>query len=248
MQALLLAAGMGKRLGRNINKCMLVVHGCSLFEHTVEALKIAGITRIIVVTGYHAQELETFISNHALGMDVVFVRNTDYQTTNNIWSLYLAKDYFLQDDTLLLESDLIYDRTLLKKLVAQPEENVAVIAKWKDWMDGTTVTLKSESNRIDKFFSKAEFDNSLSEYLFKTVNIYKFSKDFIKNHYVPLLEKYILLHGKNDYYEIILGHLIAQGTALFGYLISNDWYEIDTELDLHNYLKENKYALSLFTS
>ena len=231
MQAIFLAAGMGKRLGKHINKCMLGVGDTTIFDNSVIALKKAGITRLIVVTGYHAEQLEMFITERTVGMDTIFVRNKDYASTNNIWSLYLAKDYLAADDTVLLESDLFYRPTLIKELVDSQKQDIAVVSKWENWMDGTTVTL--HGTEIEQFISKQKLDLRNTDDLYKTVNIYKLSKQFSSKFFIPEMSAYISEYGKNDFYELVLGKIVQRKIAsLFAHIICDKWYEIDTELDL----------------
>jgi choline kinase len=114
MQAIMLAAGKGSRLGKytkNNTKCMLDVHGETLLERAIDALLEAGIKDFILVLGYKKDNVKKFIKEKELDkkINITYVDNDMYDTTNNIYSLYLAKDYLIQDDTILLESDLIYD-------------------------------------------------------------------------------------------------------------------------------------------
>lgn len=231
MQALMLAAGMGCRLESTVNKCMVEIGGISLFERFIQALKNAGISKLIMVTGYRADELERFVARQADGVQVVFVRNKEYAATNNIWSLYAAAEYFSADDTILLESDLIYDMNLLRELVDFPFFNVAVVAKLKNWMDGTTVLL--EDTRIVKVVSKQEFNQKDFDVSYKTVNIYKFSRDFLCQRYLPALKAYIKNFGKNQYYEMVLKELVGlPDVDLQAFILQDSWYEIDTPEDL----------------
>lgn len=231
MQALVLAAGMGSRLGKKINKWMVNVSGLTLFEHCVEALRNAGISQMIVVTGYNYDEFERYIREHSSGIEVSFVRNMDYKSTNNIWSLYLAKEYLAMDDTILIESDLIFDKYLIKELVEFSSPDVAIVAKLEEWMDGTTVLLNG--SKIETIVGKKEFVKENFDKSYKTVNIYKFSKEFLKDEYIPQLKSYIQKFGKNEYYEIALKQLVElQRIDLRAFEVNSSWYEIDTEDDL----------------
>ena len=112
MQAVILAAGMGRRLGeltQNNTKCMLSVNGVRLINRALECLSEVGVSRVILVVGYMAQNLIDHVGYSYKGMDIIYVNNPIYDKTNNIYSLYLAKDYLLSEDTLLLESDMIYE-------------------------------------------------------------------------------------------------------------------------------------------
>ena len=133
MQALMLAAGLGRRLGKyteECTKCMIKVGGRTLLERAVEALQIAGIKKIIMVVGWRYEKLIQYVHENITGIEFEFVYNYDYANTNNIYSLYLAREYLAQDDTLLLESDLVFDKFLLKKMVDAPEENLVAVARY----------------------------------------------------------------------------------------------------------------------
>lgn len=236
MQALMLAAGMGRRLGKYteaMTKCMISVGGRTLLERTVEALKEAGIRKFVMVVGWEADKLVAYIRENIHGMEFEFVYNYDYATTNNIYSLYLAREQLLRDDTLLLESDLVYDHGLLAKIVKAPERNLVTVAAYEPWMDGTVTTL-DEAGLIAEFISKSDFKFENASDYYKTVNIYKFSKEFAEKHYLPFLEAYIKAYGTNQYYETVL-KVIAHisNTQLKAYVLEDTpWYEIDDAQDL----------------
>ena len=247
MQALMLAAGMGKRLAKytqNNAKCMVEVAGERLIDRAINSIIKSGIKRFIIVIGYEGENLKKYLlSKYENQLELIFIFNKDFSTTNNIYSFYLAKDYLLRDDTVLLESDLIFENSLIEKLVNFKAQDVAVIAKHESWMDGTCVLLK-DRNTIDSFIPKKELDaNNLSKY-YKTVNIYKFSKEFLKNKYLPALESHMKEYGLNEYYEIPLKLLCKQpDVELKGFLMNGIlWYEIDNAQDLEvaNSLFSNK--------
>lgn len=233
MQAIMLAAGKGTRLGKytkNNTKCMLDVQGETLLERTIDALLKAGIKDFVLVLGYKGDNVKKFISKKELDkkINITYITNNSYNTTNNIYSLYLAKDYLIKDDTILLESDLIYDKSIIKTLVDSKYKNAALIAKYEEWMDGTVVRLNT-NNTINSFIEKENFDyNDVNNY-YKTVNIYKFSKDFSQRFYLPFLESYIKAYGNNDYYELVLKVISElKDTNLYGLELTNElWYEID---------------------
>lgn len=233
MQAIMLAAGKGSRLGKytkNNTKCMLDVHGETLLERAIDALLEAGIKDFILVLGYKKDNVKKFIKEKELDkkINITYVDNDVYDTTNNIYSLYLAKDYLIQDDTILLESDLIYDKSIIKKLVNSKYESVALIAKYEEWMDGTVVKL-NDDNTINSFVERKDFNYDDVDSYYKTVNIYKFSKEFSERFYLPFLESYIKAYGNNDYYELVLKVISElKDTNLYGLPLTNElWYEID---------------------
>lgn len=235
MQGLMLAAGMGKRLGKYTKgntKCMLNVAGKTLIERAVEALKNVGINRLVMVVGYKSENLKKFISENIKDMEIVFIDNPDYDKSNNIYSLYLAKEWLEKDDTIMLESDLIYENKMIEELVKDKNKNVALVAKYEQWMDGTVVTL-DDKNRITSFVEKKDFKFDRTDEYYKTVNIYKLSKEFSKNEYIPFLEAYMKAYGLNEYYELALKAIAHLSRSdLKALPIKNiKWYEIDDAQD-----------------
>lgn len=237
MQAIMLAAGMGNRLGKhteNKTKCMVEVAGKTLLEHTMDSLILAKIEKLILVVGYEAESLKTFISQKRFNIDIVFIENPVYFETNNIYSLYLAIDEMAKDDTILLESDLIYSTELIQQLVDSSHNNLVVVAKYKHWMDGTVTRLDGDGF-IKEFIDKKDFSYKDVDVYYKTVNIYKFSKEFTKNLYRPFLNAYIQAYGKNQYYELVLktvAHLTKNKLKAFILSKNTKWYEIDDSQDL----------------
>lgn len=236
MQALMLAAGMGRRMGKYtqaMTKCMIEVGGRTLLERAVEALKEAGIQKFVMVVGWECEKLIEYIQTHITDMEFIFVYNHDYAVTNNIYSLYLARDYLMEDDTILLESDLVYDKDLIRRIVESPEENLVAVAKYEQWMDGTVATLTSEGT-VKDFIEKKDFQYTDVDKYYKTVNIYKFSRQFSAREYLPFLGAYIESYGQNQYYETVLKAIAHISTARLQAYILKDitWYEIDDAQDL----------------
>ena len=236
MQGLILAAGMGKRLKdltQNNTKCMVKVNGVTLIERMLRQLDALELSRVVIVVGYEGQKLIDYIKTLNIKTPIVFVDNPIYDKTNNIYSLALAKDYMLEDNTLLLESDLIFEDGVLKALLDDPRETLALVDKYEAWMDGTCITI-GEDDTIERFIpgKKLVFEE-IGDY-YKTVNIYKFSKHFSETHYVPFLDAYSKALGNNEYYEQVLRVITMldepeiKAKKLSGQL----WYEIDDIQDL----------------
>jgi len=226
---------MGTRLGKytaDNTKCMLSINGKTLIERALEALSKAGIKKCIMVVGYKKDNLMDFIGSRYLDVDITYIANDVYFRTNNIYSLFLAKDYLLQGDCLLLESDLIFEDTIIKELLENPEPTLAVLAKYESWMDGTVVRI-SDDNIITSFIPKKLFNYRDKDTYYKTVNIYKFSKEFLATSYVPFLEAYTKTMGNNEYYEQVLGIIVLLDKKDLKAMILKDhkWYEIDDVQD-----------------
>ena len=236
MQALMLAAGMGKRLGnytKNATKCMVPVNGKTLIEYAIESLIYAGIKKFTMVVGYKKDVLKNFLKGKYPQIQIDFIDNDVYDSTNNIYSLYLARDVLSSDDTILLESDLIFDKEIIREIVSSPEKNLAVVSHFENWMDGT-VTVLNEEKAIKRIVSKSDFDWNKIDSYYKTVNIYKFSKEFSKNIYMPFLGAYQTAYSKNEYYETVLKVIsYLDGDILKAHLVDGSrWYEIDDPADL----------------
>ena len=237
MQAIILAAGMGRRLGeytKDNTKCMLPVNGVRLIDRLLTKLCKLELNRVVIVVGYQGQNLIDYIGNrYDRQLKIEYIENPIYDKTNNIYSLALAKDKLQEDDTLLIESDLIFDDGMFTLLTGNPYPNLALVAKYETWMDGTMVRLDTDNNIVN-FVPKAAFDYNETDSYYKTVNIYKFSREFSKTKYVPFLEAYSKAVGNNEYYENVL--------RIISFLNSHDlkalpithekWYEIDDKQDL----------------
>ncbi|WP_300795621.1 aminotransferase class I/II-fold pyridoxal phosphate-dependent enzyme [uncultured Bacteroides sp.] len=237
MQAIILAAGMGRRLGKmteNNTKCMVSVNGVPLIDRMLNQLSKLNLSRVIIVVGYMADGLKLHIGNRYNGiLNIEFIYNPIYNKTNNIYSLALAKEKMLEDDTLLFESDLIFEDRLLNLLIQNSYPNLALVAKYESWMDGTMVCI-DEDNNIVNFVPKNAFNTANISSYYKTVNIYKFSKDFIIKQYIPFLDAYCKALGYNEYYEQVLRVItFLDNTNLKALPISDEkWYEIDNIQDL----------------
>ncbi len=232
----MLAAGMGRRMGKyteECTKCMINVGGITLLERAVDALREAGIRKFVMVVGWEGDKLVKFIREAFDDMEFTFIYNPDYEQTNNIYSLYLAREALAGDDTILLESDLVFDRSLIRRIVEAREKNLVVVAKYEQWMDGTVVTLGGDGT-IRDFISKSEFTYLNAGDYYKTVNIYKFSREFSQSQYIPFLEAYITAYGKNQYYETVLKAIAHISNAqLKAFVLEGlSWYEVDDAQDL----------------
>jgi len=243
MQALILAAGTGSRLKQyteKVPKCMVPVNGVPMIERAVDAIVAAEIKQLYIGLGYKSEVLKEFIAKtfdqkRLEGMKIDFIENPVYDKTNNIYSLWLARKAFSDDDTILLESDLVFDKALIKNLVQAKERNLAVVSHYEDWMDGTCTILDRDNNIVDFIGKNAQNPAEMDRY-YKTVNIYKFSRDFTESYYLPFLQTFMDVFGKNNYYETCLKFLAqTDPTLLKAFKISGDsWYEIDNPDDLKN--------------
>lgn len=236
MQAIILAAGMGKRLKeltQNNTKCMVKVNGVTLIERMLRQIEKQNVSRIVIVVGYEGQKLIDYIGTLGIKTPIEYVNNPIYDKTNNIYSLSLAKDWLCKEDTLLFESDLIFEDSVLDALISDPRDTLALVDKYESWMDGTCVKLSSDDS-IEAFVPGKKFKFNENKEYYKTVNIYKFSKHFSETHYVPFLVAYQAALGENEYYEQVLRVITMLDTPVIKAkrLSGQKWYEIDDIQDL----------------
>ncbi|WDL75224.1 aminotransferase class I/II-fold pyridoxal phosphate-dependent enzyme [Helicobacter winghamensis] len=237
MIAVILAAGMGRRLKKYTKdkpKCMVEVGGVTIIERLLKQIVQYGKPKqIVIVTGYLEDVLTNYIKDLELSSKVVidFVYNDKYYCANNIYSLYSAKKY-LNDDIVLFEADLVFDDSVIKKVFDSIFDNFALVSHNEAWMEGTVVTI-DEKYKIKEIIFKDDFNFKNIDLYYKTANIYKFSKDFLKEFYIPILEDYIRENKIEFYYEKALKEALKNNGILDVEIVeSNLWYEIDNPNDL----------------
>jgi len=238
MKAIILAAGYGNRmrpLTDNVHKTLLCVCGKTIIEGIIDGLVDNGVCEIVVVTGYRDAELRGFLTKTYPALSLHFVHNERYRETNNIYSMARAfENTVIDDDIILIESDLIYQGDVIKRIIASPRKNVALVDKYHSGMDGTVVTVENGviSSVIPPHLQDNKFDFSDK---YKTLNIYKFSKEFCNSTFKKLLTYYATVINDNCYYELILGILIymQQETVHAEILSGEKWAEVDDPNDLH---------------
>ena len=232
---------MGRRLGdytKDNTKCMVPVNGERLIDRLLGQLAKQQLNRVIIVVGYKGKELREYIDSQygqqlTAKCQLQFAENPVYDKTNNIYSLAIVKDKLQEDDTLLIESDLIFSDRLIPMIVDNPYPNLALVAKYETWMDGTMVRLDDEQNIVN-FISKDAFDYNDVDSYYKTVNIYKLSRQFSQQKYVPFLDAYTKAVGNNEYYENVLRIIsLLNNHDMKALPIGQEkWYEIDDKQDL----------------
>lgn len=244
MQAIILAAGMGKRLKQltsDNTKCMVEVNGVTLIDRMLHQLETHKLSRIVIVIGYEGQKLIDYISTLGIQTPIEYINNEIYDKTNNIYSLALAKEWLCKEDTLLFESDIIFEDSVIDILLNDSRETLALVDKYEAWMDGTCVKI-NEDDCIESFVPGSKFKYEECKDYYKTVNIYKFSKSFSEKYYVPFLNAYQSALGTNEYYEQVLRviTMLDDSEIRAKRLNGEKWYEIDDIQDLD-------IATSIFT-
>jgi len=226
--ALLLAAGMGSRLAPltdSTAKCLVEVSGITILERLLRTLKTYHFTRLVVVVGHRSDAIQDYLGDHAGDLRISYIFSPSYRTTNNIYSLWLARKA-IDEPFLLIESDLLFEESLLEEML-KPDR--AAISRQLPWMNGTTVTLGSAGIAA---FCLGEMSRPDATH-YKTVNMYGLSRDTWRAICLRL-ESYIAARRTGDYYESVFADMVADGSlALAPVLFDADsWYEVDTLADL----------------
>lgn len=227
--ALLLAAGTGSRLfplTQNSPKCLTLVNDKSILERLLNNLKSQGFKRLVIVTGHKKECIMDYLGEKSGNICIEYVYSPLYKTTNNIYSLWMARN-IINEPFVLFESDLVMNTTLLDDMVYPDRMAVALM---QPWLNGTTVSINKD-NMVTKF-QKGTTD-SYDDIRYKTVNIYSFSL-LSWQAIVKKLNQYISEGIVNCYYETVFAEMIDNKSLAFE-SVSFDhkpWYEIDTLKDL----------------
>lgn len=238
MQAIILAAGIGKRLlplTKDKPKSMVKLLGKPIIEYTMDALVRRKVSEIIIVVGYCKDIIIDYFGDTYKGIKIRYVLNKYYEITNNIYSLKLGLSY-VTEDLILCEGDIVFKSKILDIINEDPIKNLVYVGKYKSYMCGTVVKINwKTSETIDELIpsSKQTEDYDYTD-VYKTVNVYYFSFDFLKEHFIPTLDLYLSKYPMTGYYEIVIGVVLCLGNnQLYAYTINNnEWFEIDDEADL----------------
>lgn len=240
--ALLLLAGRGSRLQeltQETPKCLVQVNGKTILERMLANLEAYGIAKVVMVVGYQREKIINAVNSKRPNLDIQFVVNSEWDKTNNIVSLYMAKDY-LKEDFLLIEGDIVAEQ---KSLFLLDAPNLIALDHFQDFMDGTVVFL-TEDNEVARFYLKSSPDrpSDLSK-LYKTVNIYSINGLEFQQIILPRLNRLISQNETQTYYERAFAEAVNSGDIVFrGVDFSKFyWAEIDDPKDLH-------YAEKLFAN
>ena len=227
--ALLLAAGTGSRLQPltdDAPKCLTEINGITILERQLHGLRQQGFRRLVVVLGYMGECIREFLVDHATGLTVDYVTNPRYRTTNNLYSLWLARKE-IREPFLLIECDLVFDASLLGHML-HPDK--IAVSRRRAWMNGTTVTLDPFQRVTTVQVGGSAIPDNFS---YKTVNICSLSvASWQRVH--ERLNRRVLTGRVNEYYEAVFADMVADGSLSFDavFFDPDRWHEVDTLADL----------------
>lgn len=227
--ALLLAAGTGSRLfplTEKSPKCLTLVNDKSILDRLILNLKSQGFKRLVIVTGHLKECIMDYLGEKSGDISIEYIHSPLYKTTNNIYSLWMARN-IIREPFVLFESDLVLNSTLLNDMV-YPDR--MAVARMQPWLNGTTVSI-DKADMVTHF--QEGTTEAYSDVRYKTVNIYSFSLSSWQA-IVKRLNQYIAEGSVNCYYETIFAEMTANKSLTFK-SVSFDhkpWYEIDNMKDL----------------
>lgn len=236
MQALLIADKKLKCTNINVENnlnCMIEINGIKLIERLLKQLDLLSLERIIITIGNQNEILENLISSFGLNTNIDFISSCESLEKGDVYSLYAARDYLCEMDTLIINTNLILDYEILSDVVKDNNENLVVIDKYKSWMTGKTAILNNE-NEIVGIENKYNLNSLALKDSYKLVGLYKFSKTFLKKLCLPILEIYSRLSCDTISIENLLGCMFESNDIAIGtYLIKNNyWYSINDIQDI----------------
>lgn len=203
-----------------------------MLGNCLKRLAECGVEETVIVVGHFRDQIMAFAGGDYDGMSVRYVVSERYASTNNIYSLWVAREE-LNEDILLLEADIFFDATLLPALQSADADNVAAVSPFIRGMDGTVAELDGQgflTRLVEGKEQGAGFDHSRT---YKTVNIYRLSREYLESEFVPSLETTVAEGRTNDYYELVLKQTLERGSHAIKALDCRDlpWYEIDDQTD-----------------
>jgi choline kinase len=228
--AVLLAAGSGRRLSPFTDqtpKCLVEIDGRSLLSRIVESVEASGFERLVIVTGYEAGQITNHMSQLDTRLDVMYVHNERFASTNNMYSLWLIQPH-VQDGFVLVESDLIFDSEALMPF--RTPNRIALDVYSPEIHNGTTATVDSEG-RVNRMFVSEPHPSGIAP-IYKTVNITSFCEQ-TRDKLFQFLDHNIRVGNTGGYYELGIKSLIESGESSFDIVDFSAlwWDEIDTMTD-----------------
>jgi choline kinase len=231
MKTVILAAGIASRLKPltdHTPKCLLKVGGKRILEMTIENLLATNNSEIIIVTGYLEDQIRDFLGARFPQLNITFIYNKFYASTNNIYSLWLAKDEVLGYDMMMMDSDIVFDKLIIKKLLGSGYKNCLAL-KRHDLHD-EEIKVKTDTNgRVINISKEVKPAEAAGE----SIGIEIFGKETLTRLFSIIDHKVVTEKKVNQFYETAFQELADNGNDL--YIVDTTEYfcmEIDTGEDL----------------
>lgn len=227
MKAIILAAGLGSRLRpitNEIPKCMVAVNGISIIEKQLNNLIENGIKDICVVTGYKGEVLRNLVKYNFPFVKIV--DNNRYNETNNMYSLYLCKDFVADDDFLLMNADVFYDANIVTGILQSEQPNMIACEVGCYNEESMKITIDGDNSitHISKQITEREAYAT-------SIDVYKMGNEgrqFLWNKIFHIIK---IEGNENSWTEVALDEILPY-VKFYPYAIEGRWFEIDTHDDL----------------
>ncbi len=237
MKAVILAAGVASRLRPLTDKtpkCLLKVGKKSILERTIENLIVNNIKEVIIVTGYLREMIESFLLSNYPDVKFSFIFNEKFDSTNNIYSLWMTKNEIVGHDMILLDSDIIFDSRIIGQLINSKYDNCLSVRSDHELSDEEIKLLLNKDGSIKEISKTVDPKAAIGE----SIGIEKFDKHFVEKLF-HILDKMIIEEDKvNIFYEAAFQFAIDSGAKLFPVNVGNyNCMEIDTADDFESAAK-----------
>ena len=236
-EAIILVAGMGTRLRPltdTNHKCLTEVNGVPILLNALKVLNNNKFSRVILVVGYLREQIKEVIGDAYQNMKIEYAVNSIYSKTNTSYSLELGLEKITgENEVYIFEGDVMFEEKLLEDLIQFPEENVTVLEKYSNMLDGTFVTL-DDKNRITAWThkSKRPVGYTLTD-KYKTVNIHKFTGRFVEDTLKPYVKQIAAQSNGTEPLETLMDKIVRDKKCLTGLILSGQkWFEVDDLNDL----------------
>ena len=231
MKAVILAAGIASRLKpltNNTPKCLLKVGEKSILQRTIDNLIKNKITEIVVVTGFLNEMIENFLTANYPEVSFKFLYNAQYDSTNNIYSLWMTKDALLGNDMLLLDSDIVFDSRIIGELISSSHPNALALRTADEIGEEEIKCLLHKDGSIKEIGKKIVPQDAVGE----SIGIEKFSKEFVSRLFEILDKKILEDNEVNIFYEAAFQDAIDSGSKIYPVDVKDlKCMEIDTKDD-----------------
>jgi|SRR3989344_605991 len=239
MKAIILAAGRGTRLKPLTDespKCLTEVNGKTILENMLLALTNKGVKEVYLVIGYLGDKIRERVGAKVNNIVINYVENPIYDRTNNTYSLLLALESLTLNEgesLLILEGDVFFNDNLISDFIKHPIDNSTIVEPYNSSLDGSFVEVDN-GFILDWTHKLFRPENYVVDDKYKTVNIHKFSKDFVNERLYPSLREHVENDGGTQPIEYVFRDIIKTKNGRISVFLASDykWIEIDDLSDL----------------
>lgn len=242
MKAVILAAGVASRLRpltSETPKCLLEVGDKKILERAIDNILDNGINDILIVTGFLNSMIEDFVKENYKSVNFTFLHNEKYASTNNIYSLWMCKEAIKGEDILLMDSDIVFEGDIIKRLVDSDYKDCLALND-HELGDEEIKVIVDSNNAITEISKVCSIPDAIGE----SIGIELFSKEMLVTLFEEL-DLMILEEGlDNVFYELAFERIIKNGTKMYPINVTDLFsMEIDTVEDYELVSQEVKRTI-----